>query len=162
MKSNKFIFAVLGAGEEQYEEMINEAKSNFPDNMIVDYNFNENQTHILLAASDFLLMPSKFEPCGLTQMYALKYGTVPIVRSTGGLADTIKDYSTEKQKGTGITFPHYNRDEMEQAILKAISIYYSTTHYDKIRKNGMNKNYSSLKSAKKYIELFKEVIDEMN
>jgi len=124
MKSNKFIFAVLGAGEEQYEEMLRETKSNFPDNMIIDYNFNENQTHILIAASDFLLMPSKFEPCGLSQMYALKYGTVPIVRSTGGLVDTIKDYSTEKQKGTGITFPHYNRDEMEQAILKAISIYY--------------------------------------
>lgn len=162
MKSNKFIFAVLGAGEEQYEEMLTETKFSFPENFIVDFQFDEKNTHILLAASDFLLMPSKYEPCGLTQMYSLRYGTVPIVRLTGGLADTITDYSTEKQKGTGVTFPHYNRDEMEQAIKKAISIYHSEIHYNKIRKNGMSKNYSSLKSAKKYISLFKEVIDEMN
>ncbi|MFN3195107.1 MAG: glycogen synthase [Chlorobiota bacterium] len=162
MNSNKFIFAVLGAGEEQYEEMLSETKSNFPNNIIVDFSFDEKQTHILLAATDFLLMPSKYEPCGLTQMYALRYGTVPIVRSTGGLADTIKEYSTEKQRGTGITFPHYNRDEMENAINKALSIYNSDIHYNQIRNNGMAKNYSSLKSAKKYISLFKEVIDEMN
>ncbi|MCB0701475.1 MAG: glycogen/starch synthase [Candidatus Kapaibacterium sp.] len=159
LSTNKFILAVLGEGQEKYEDLIIEAKNQFPNNVILHLKYDEGEAHRLIAASDFLLMPSKFEPCGLTQMYALKYGTIPIVRSTGGLADTITNYISEKGIGNGISFPHYNRDEFEAAIRKAVDLYKSKEHIEIIRRNGMEENHSSKRCAKKYIEIFKEVLD---
>lgn len=159
LNKNKFIFSVLGEGDDKYEDLLIEAKNQFPENMILQLSYSEREAHKVIAASDFLLMPSKYEPCGLAQMYALKYGTIPIVRSTGGLADTIVDYSSEKETGNGITFPHYNRDELELSIMRAVDLYKSEHHIEKIRKNGMAENHSSLKCATNYIEVFKEIID---
>jgi len=157
--TDKFVLAVLGEGKEKYEDVVIEAKNQYPDNMILNLNYSDREAHRLIAASDFLLMPSKYEPCGLTQMYGLKYGTIPIVRSTGGLADTISDYSSERQTGNGISFPHYNRDELEAAVRRAIDLYKSKDHLNNIRQNGMSENHSSKKCAKGYMEVFKEVLD---
>ncbi len=159
LNTNKFILAILGEGQEKYEDLVIEAKNQFPDNMILHLNYNDREAHRLIAASDFLLMPSKYEPCGLTQMYALKYGTIPIVRSTGGLADTITNYTAEKGTGNGISFPHYNRDELEAAVRRAVDLYKSKDHINTIRQNGMAENHSSKRCAKGYIEVFKEVLD---
>ncbi|MER3328757.1 MAG: glycosyltransferase, partial [Candidatus Kapaibacterium sp.] len=159
LNTNKFVLAILGEGQEKYEDLVIEAKNQFPENVILHLKYNDREAHRLIAASDFLLMPSKYEPCGLTQMYALKYGTIPIVRATGGLADTISNYSAEKGTGNGISFPHYNRDELEAAVRRAIDLYKSKDHIEKIRNNGMAENHSSKQSAKGYIEVFKEVLD---
>lgn len=161
LNTNKFILAFLGEGQEKYEDLVIEAKNQYPENVILHLNYTDKEAHKLIAASDFLLMPSKYEPCGLTQMYALKYGTIPIVRKTGGLADTITDYSAEKQSGNGIVFPHYNRDELESSVRKAVDLYKSKDHIDIIRKNGMSENHSSKKCAKGYIELFNEIVSNI-
>lgn len=161
LNTNKFVLAILGEGQAKYEDMVIEAKNMYPENVIIHLKYSESEAHKLIAAADFLLMPSKFEPCGLTQMYALKYGTIPIVRKTGGLADTINDYQAEKSTGNGLVFPHYNRDELEATVRRAIDLFKSKDIIDKIRKNGMSENHSSKKSAKKYIEVFKEVLDNL-
>jgi starch synthase len=160
LNTNKFILAILGEGQEKYEDLVIEAKNLFPENVVLQLNYSDREAHKLIAASDFLLMPSKYEPCGLTQMYALKYGTIPIVRATGGLADTISNYSAEKGTGNGISFPHYNRDELEASIRRAIDLYKSKDHIEKIRLNGMAENHSSRRCAKGYLEVFKEVLDD--
>lgn len=159
---NKFVLAILGEGLDKYEDLVISAKNQFPDSVILVLKYSERDAHRLIAASDFLLMPSKFEPCGLTQMYALKYGTIPIVRATGGLADTVTNYSTEKGTGNGISFPHYNRDELEASVRQAVDLYKSKDQIETLRQNGMAENHSSKRCAKEYIAVFKEVLDDRN
>lgn len=161
LKKDKFVLSVLGEGLAKYEDMFMVAKNDFPNNVVLQLFQSEKESHKVIAASDFLLMPSKYEPCGLTQMYALRYGTIPIVRRTGGLADTVEDYSTERETGNGIVFPHYNRDELEASIMRAVDLYKSDHHIEKIRRNGMSANHSSMKMAKSYIEVFNEALDNM-
>jgi starch synthase len=106
------------------------------------------------------LMPSKYEPCGLNQIYSLKYGTVPIVRATGGLDDTIEQFDPETGKGTGFKFAKYNDIEMVKSIKKAMKLYENKKHWLKLIKNGMAKDFSWEVSAKKYVSLYKKLIKE--
>ena len=159
---SRFFFCLLGSGAEQYEEYFNYLAWKYPNKISVHIGFNHELSHRIIASSDFLLLPSRFEPCGLTQMYALKYGTIPIVRSTGGLSDTVQEYTTYNRNGNGFLFINYNSDDMEFAIRRGMDIYYNTEHWDKVRANAMNCNFSITRAAAKYIEVFNWALEKIN
>jgi starch synthase len=158
LENKDFKFIMLGSGDYNYEQFFNYLCARFPKQAITFIGHNDMLSHKIIAASDYLLMPSRYEPCGLTQMFALKYGTIPIVRETGGLADTVIEYNPYKYSGTGFTFYQYNADDMANAILRALNIYNSNPHWDKIRQNAMEQDFSIRKTAEKYLELFKSII----
>lgn len=161
ISNNIFRFTVLGSGEQKYVDYFNYLAAKYYGKALVYIGYNENLSHKIMACSDYLLVPSKFEPCGLTQMYALKYGTIPIVRATGGLIDTVQEYSTSTGEGTGFVFLHYNSDDFAYAIRRAISIYRQEHHWDIIRQNAMKQNFSSTRSALEYLKVFKWAIQKV-
>ena len=153
-----FRILMLGSGDYNYEQFFNYLCTRFPKNAITYIGHNNALSHKVIAASDYLLMPSRFEPCGLTQMFAMKYGTIPIVRATGGLADTVQEYNPYKFQGTGFTFFQYNSEDLTNAITRAISIYNIQPHWDRIRQNAMAQDFSIHNTAEKYIELFESIV----
>lgn len=146
--------ALLGSGEKRYEDFFRYIARKFPRRAFITIGYDNPLSHSIIAASDFLALPSMFEPCGLTQMYALKYGTVPIVRATGGLADTVEEYDAVTMRGTGFLFDSFNRREFYNAVQRALISYRFQPHWDRIRQNGMAKNFSSEVSAAQYINIF--------
>ncbi len=151
-------WVILGSGENKYENLFTELAKTYPQKFSVYLGFNNELSHLIEAGSDIFLMPSHYEPCGLNQIYSLKYGTVPVVRRTGGLADTVNDWhelnSQGNDSGTGFTFNEYNPNALAAALKRAVSIYNDKTTWKKIQKNGMNKNYSWKVSAEKYLNLY--------
>jgi len=154
-------FILLGSGESRYVDYFNYLKWKYPKKALITIGYRDDLSHKIFAGSDYLLVPSRFEPCGLTQMYALSYGTIPIVRATGGLTDTVKEYNMESADGYGFLFWQYNSDDMAYAIRRALTVYDSETHWDIIRKNAMNCNYSSSKTAIEYLKVFKWAGDKL-
>ena len=104
------------------------------------------------------LMPSRYEPCGLNQIYSLKYGTIPIVRATGGLADTIQDFDPETGRGTGFVFQEYSAKAMLEAVRRALEVYQDKTVWTKLMKSAMRQDFSWQVAAKKYVALYKKLI----
>lgn len=155
-------WVILGSGEEQYEQELKNIAQKNPDKFSVYLGYSNEISHLIEAGSDMFLMPSQFEPCGLTQMYSLKYGTVPIVRNTGGLADTVFDwdenYFNEKEIGNGFSFNDYNGYALTDAIERAINAFKNKKLWKKIQTNGMTQDFSWGKSAEKYIEIYKKAI----
>lgn len=154
MKENVHMI-VLGIGEEKYHKYLKEAEKKFKNKLAVHIGFDEALAHQIEAASDMFLMPSKYEPCGLNQMYSLKYGTVPIVRNTGGLADTIVDY--RKPKGNGFIFDKYDPQELFKTIKAALELYKDKSKWNKLVREGMSLDFSWKVSAGKYMKLYKDV-----
>lgn len=154
LNKHNFRLFILASGEYHYEEYFRWLASRFPNRVLTYFDFNYNLSHKVYAASDYFLMPSRFEPCGLSQMYALKYGTIPIVRETGGLSDTVKEYDPKNSVGCGFTFWQYNADDMAFAINRALELYNKQPHWDNIRKNAMSLNFSAERTAKDYIQVF--------
>ncbi len=161
LKTGQFRFLLVGSGEDNYEHFFKYLSWNYPKDALIYVGYNNAQSHKLIAASDFLLVPSRFEPCGLTQMYAMKYGTIPIVRMTGGLADTINEYNYDTEEGTGFLFWQYNAEDMSYAIRRALSVYQSSDHWDIIRKNAIQMNFSSGTSALEYLKVFKWAMEKV-
>ncbi|MBE1236426.1 glycogen synthase GlgA [Phaeovibrio sulfidiphilus] len=151
--------AVLGAGEPWLEAGLNQAAASYPGKVSIHVGYSEELAHRIEAGADFLLVPSRFEPCGLTQLYALRYGTVPIVRNTGGLADSVVPI-THKTGGTGIVFDHALTDALEWAIDQAISLYSDKSRLHDIRKRGMACDFSWDASAKDYIRIYESLVTE--
>ena len=120
--------------------------------------FDNSLAHLIEAGSDIFLMPSRYEPCGLNQMYSLKYGTVPIVRKTGGLADTVEDFNEMTGKGTGFVFEKYDSAELLKTIKRACGLFGRKRIWNKIIRQGMEKDYSWNRSAKEYVELYRKVM----
>ncbi|MBI5727223.1 MAG: glycogen synthase GlgA [Ignavibacteriales bacterium] len=153
-------WVILGSGEDKYENLFRSLAYVFPGKVSAYIGFNNELSHLIEAASDIFLMPSRFEPCGLNQIYSLKYGTVPIVRKTGGLADTVKDWDEAsyhgKDTGTGFSFVDYTPDALISSVKRALECYKYPHVWDKIQQNGMNKNFSWEESGKQYIELYKK------
>ena len=160
LKKLNIQIVILGTGEKKYHELLQELQKKYPDNIAIQLSYNDQIAHLIEAGSDMLLMPSKYEPCGLNQIYSLRYGTVPIVRATGGLDDTIEQFDPETGKGTGFKFAKYNDVDMLKGIKKAIKLYENKKLWSKLIKNGMSKNFSWEVSAKKYISLYKKLIKE--
>jgi starch synthase len=147
-------FILLGSGEKRYEEMFRSLENKYKNNVrcVLKYDFNFSKK--LYAAGDFFLMPSYFEPCGLSQLIALKYGNIPIVRKTGGLADTIFDYDEETNEGNGIVFSG-GFEGFEKALKKAFYIFEKDSLMKKLMKNAMKCDYSWNKTSKEYLTLYK-------
>lgn len=158
---SRYCFCILGSGEQRYQEYFNYLAWKYPNKIAVYLGFNRELSHQIMAASDFLLLPSRFEPCGLTQMYALKYGTIPIVRSTGGLSDTIQEYVPQNGQGNGFLFINYNHEDMEFAIRRGMDVYYNFDHWNKVRENAMKCDFSVARAAEKYIEVFKWALEKI-
>ena len=146
--------AILGSGERRYEDFFRYIARKFPRRAFVTIGYDTPLSHYIIAASDFLAVPSLFEPCGLTQLYALKYGTVPIVRATGGLADTVDEYDALKMTGTGFLFDRFDRKEFSAAVRRALIAYRFQPHWNQLRQNGMARNFSSEVSAANYLNVF--------
>lgn len=150
--------AVLGTGEERYENMFRHFAWKYPDKLSAKIGYSENAAHMIYAGADAFLMPSLFEPCGLSQLIALRYGTVPIVRETGGLKDTVEPYNKFTQEGTGFSFANYNGDEMADIIRSAMEVYYTqkpSWHGLMIR--GMQKDFSWKSSVEEYERLYESI-----
>ncbi|CRK84515.1 glycogen synthase GlgA [Neobacillus massiliamazoniensis] len=151
-------FIILGTGDNEYEEHFRQAARIYPDKLKVNIGFNEELAHKLYAAGDLFLMPSLFEPCGLGQLIAMRYGTVPIVRETGGLNDTVKAWNEFTGEGNGFSFSHFNAHDMLYTIQRAISIYHDKKVWNTIIKHAMEVDHSWAQSAFKYNQLYAEVI----
>jgi starch synthase len=159
--NERFRLVMLGSGEAHYEDFFRHIQWKYPELAYIYIGYNNELSHRIIGCSDFLFMPSRFEPCGLTQMYALKYGTVPIVRQTGGLADTVKEYIPASGEGTGFVFWNYNPDDFAYALRRALSVYYMNGHIDFVRRNGMSQDFSSSRSAMEYLKVFKYGLEKV-
>jgi len=151
----KFNFLILGAGEKETERELLELKAFYPEQCNVFIGYDEALAHLIYAGSDFLLMPSRVEPCGLNQLYALRYGTLPMVRSTGGLKDTVIDFGDEA--GYGITYNNASVEDICGAVTRALTLYENTKHLQFLRKLMMALDFSWDRSAKEYIDLYKSL-----
>jgi len=149
---------VLGTGDINYEEMFNNAAERYPDKVSANIKYDGVLAQRIYAGSDMFLMPSLYEPCGLSQIFSLRYGTVPIVRETGGLKDTVMPYNEYTGEGTGFTFTNYNAHEMLDAVKRAISCYGQKDIWENIVKRGMKQDFSWNKSAKEYLDLYKKLM----
>lgn len=149
----------LGTGEERYENMFRHYAWKYRGKVSANIYYSEPMSHKVYASCDAFLMPSLFEPCGLSQLMSLRYGTVPIVRETGGLKDTVEPYNEFEKTGTGFSFANYNAHEMLSTVRYAERIYYDKKRdWNKIVERGMNQDFSWKSSAIQYQELYDEMI----
>ena len=149
---------VLGTGDENYENMFRHYAWKYPEIVSANIYFSTERSHLIYGACDAFLMPSRFEPCGLSQLISLRYGTLPIVRETGGLKDTITPYNEYTGEGNGFSFADYNADDMMHVLEYAMDIYYNRrTEWNKIVKNAMKSDFSWNVSADKYISMYREL-----
>ena len=151
-------FVLLGTGEGELEDFFSGLAQRHPDKCGVMLAFDKLLAKQIYASADMFLMPSKSEPCGLAQMIASRYGTIPIVRETGGLYDTIKPYITSDGSGNGFTFKTYNAHDMLDAVRRALSLYCDKEEWSKLVANAMNMDFSWNASAKKYLEMYETVV----
>lgn len=151
-------FALLGSGDARLETAYRELALRHPDRVAVRIGFDPKLAHRLEAAADFYVMPSRFEPCGLNQLYSLRYGAVPIVRATGGLQDSVVDAREDAERATGIKFHDPSTPALLQALRKALGLYAAPEALAHFRQNGMTADFSWGKSAAKYLALYEEVL----
>ncbi|MDH7578771.1 MAG: glycogen synthase GlgA [Bacillota bacterium] len=152
-------FILLGSGEDYYQKLFAEFKMKYPQQAAINLGFNPVLAKKIYAGSDMFLMPSRFEPCGLAQLISLRYGTIPIVRATGGLADTIQDYNEKNREGNGFSFKAYEPTALLDAIKRALAIYLEQPEqWRRLMVNGMKSNFSWERSAQQYAELYEKAI----
>ena len=153
-------FVMLGTGNEEYEEMFKAAAEKYPDKLAANIEYDVDLAQKIYASSDMFLMPSQYEPCGLGQLFSLRYGTIPIVRETGGLNDTIQSYNANTGAGNGFSFSHYDAQDMLYTIRRALRYYKNEPKvWEKLVKRAIKSDYSWYNSAQEYIELY-ELIQE--
>lgn len=157
MKMNVQVI-LLGTGESKYHQFFEKMSSKYNKKFAAYLGFNDELAHLIEAGADIFIMPSKYEPCGLNQMYSLVYGTVPLVRETGGLADTVVRYNEKTGEGNGFVFKKYDSKEFLKELKRALSIFEDKKTWSKIMKAGMKSDFSWGTSAKKYIELYKTIL----
>ncbi|MBE7444720.1 MAG: glycogen synthase GlgA [Planctomycetia bacterium] len=156
-------FILLGTGEQRYHEFFQNYAKTHPTKVAVKLSFDERSAHEIEAGADMFLMPSRYEPCGLNQLYSLRYGTVPIVRNTGGLADTIVDVRSKplsNGKANGFSFQAYNSDLLLATIIRAMNLFKDKTQWTNLMKNGMAQDWSWERSAREYATLYKNIVKE--
>ncbi len=153
----ELIIVALGSGDREYEEMFQRLNRQFPQKIAVKVAYNNELAHKIEAGSDMFLMPSRYEPCGLNQIYSLKYGTVPIVRATGGLDDTIEPWDARSGKGTGFKFTEYTGEALLLTIREALRAYRDQTSWTVLMRNGMAKDFSWNASAREYVRVYERI-----
>ena len=151
------LLTILGSGDKLYEEMFLRLARRVPQKVAVRIAYDNVLAHKIEAGADMFLMPSRYEPCGLSQIYSLRYGTVPVVRSTGGLDDTIDPWDTRTKKGTGFKFQEYSGDALLRTIHQALQVYRDPPSWQKLMRNGMSKDFSWRVSAREYIRVYERV-----
>jgi starch synthase len=150
------MFVVLGTGDRRYEQLWRDLAASHPTVIAARIGFDERLAHLIEGGADIFLMPSRFEPCGLNQMYSLRYGTVPVVRATGGLSDTVADVDPETCRGTGFRFVLYTQEAMLAAIRRALAAYGNRPLWRRIQKSGMRQDFSWDASARQYVDAYED------
>lgn len=155
-------FVLLGTGEKFYEDKVVELAAKYPKKIGVKIAYDNKIAHLIEAGSDMFLMPSRYEPCGLNQIYSLRYSTIPVVRATGGLDDTIVDIRSDRDNGNGFKFDEYSADNLVKTVSDAVSMYRGDWKFwDSLRKRVAKMDFSWTKSAKKYIDLYSKIIADV-
>jgi starch synthase len=149
----------LGSGEPQYERFFADLERRFPGRVVFRQGYDDELSHWIEAACDMFLMPSRYEPCGLNQMYSLRYGTVPIVRHTGGLADSVQSYDPETGEGTGIVFNDFDSEALEWALNVALDLYEQPQQWRRMVRNGMAKDFSWERQGEKYVAIYRRLTE---
>ncbi|MGR6980118.1 glycogen synthase GlgA [Testudinibacter sp. P27/CKL/0425] len=155
-------FILLGSGDSQYEQAFSQLELQYPQQVSVEIGYNEKLSHLIIAGGDVILVPSRFEPCGLTQLYGLKYGTLPLVRATGGLADTVTDCSKENLKNrsaTGFSFANADTDSLVLAFERAEALWRAKPQWYKVRINAMEADFSWHLAAEKYSVIYQNLFN---
>jgi starch synthase len=153
-----FNIIILGFGNETYHEKLTAFANIYPQRVSVNIKFDNRLAHRIYASSDFFLMPSKYEPCGLGQLISLRYGTIPIVRQTGGLADTITDYNPTSAHGNGFVFSEYSSERLLAALSRSMMLYNNQDAFRELSEKCMTYDFSWGKSAKKYLQLYDKIL----
>lgn len=151
-----FQLFILGVGESKYHKKLQQIRNTFRGNVSVIFKQDNDIARKIYAGADMIVMPSRFEPCGLVQMIALRYGTIPVVRATGGLMDTVKDYSISENP-TGFVFNQYSKVNLLDTLIRAVTVYEHKNEWNKLIKNAMAEDFSWKSSANRYIELFSKI-----
>jgi starch synthase len=150
-------FVIVGTGEPRYQDMWGGLSRLRPDKVRVFVGFDERRAHLVEGGADIFLMPSRFEPCGLNQMYSLRYGTVPVVRAVGGLVDTVKPHNPRNGQGTGFLFSDYQPAAMMHALGRALAAYPNKKLWTRLQKNGMKADFSWGRSAAEYVKMYTQL-----
>jgi starch synthase len=152
-------FVVIGDGDVEYVSYFKDLQSRYPDKIAAFFGYSNELAHLTYAASDLFLMPSKFEPCGLGQLIALKYGALPLVRETGGLKDSVNAYNEFDKTGNGFSFTHYNAHDMMHVLHYANTVYQNDTfNWDMLVERAMNADFSWVKSAGQYVDIYQSLL----
>ncbi len=162
LRHHKFQLVVLGKGEHKYEEFFRLLQRAFPQKVAYESAFSEPRAHLVEAGSDVFLMPSRYEPCGLNQMYSLRYGTIPIVHKTGGLADTVWQYNPRNGRGTGFVFEHFDESGFAWAIRRALEVWGSgsgeyRTRWEALMRNGMSLPLAWKHRVGRYVDVYQKL-----
>jgi starch synthase len=149
---------ILGTGEPKYHELLKSVKKQYPEHIGLNLGFNAALAQRIYAGCDMFLMPSRYEPCGLGQLISFKYGTVPIVRKTGGLTDTVHDYNLKAESGDGFVFEEYSASALVDALGRAVAAFKKKKQWAALVSKVMGYDYSWEASARKYVELYKKTL----
>jgi starch synthase len=149
---------ILGSGDASIQEALRKAALDNPGRVGLSIGFNDPLAHRIISGSDIFVIPSRYEPCGLTQMYALRYGTIPVVRATGGLDDTIVPFRRESGEGNGFKFSAYRPQALLAALSDAADLFSDAKNWKKLRTNGMKADFSWDRSARSYLDLYRSAL----
>jgi len=158
LETDDFSCVVLGSGQAEYEDYFKKLALDHPDRVFVRIGYDNKLAHLIYAASDIFLMPSKFEPCGLGQMIAMRYGSIPVVRETGGLSDTIQPFNEYVPSGNGFSFTNFNAHDMMHVLRYAFRLYRLQGVWNYLVKEAMSVDFSWQKSAKEYKKVYKQLL----
>jgi starch synthase len=151
-------FVLLGAGDSRYQEFFSELPVRYPGKAGVQIAYDESLAHKIISGSDLFLMPSRYEPSGLTQIYSLRYGTIPIVRATGGLRDTIEEFDPKTGRGNGFVFDNYEVRDLLEAVDRALALFNRKEEWATLVRNAMAVDFSWDRSARAYLDLYHKLI----
>jgi starch synthase len=153
------VFVIVGDGQQEYVEPLEQLQARFPDRVRLFVGYSERLAHLVEAAADFFVMPSRYEPCGLNQLYSLCYGTPPVVHHTGGLADTVVDATEDNLQGdiaTGVVFHQPEAGALHMALLRAVALFHHPRYWPQVQQTAMRQDFSWRESAQQYLALYKE------
>ncbi len=157
MMNLELYVTALGTGEPEYEQLFRELAQKYPEKFLVRVAYDNELAHQIEAGADMFLMPSRYEPCGLNQIYSMKYGTVPVVRATGGLEDSVKAYDRSTREGTGFKFIPYTGAALLETLKEAIGLYHERDHWKQLIQNCMRQDFSWEQSARQYAKIYEEL-----